>query len=340
MTPDDVRPLPWQIDHWLRVNTQWTQGRLPHSLLLTGPAGVGKRHFARATSARLLCNHGPDEAPACGRCRDCLQLAAGSHPDFRYVGPESPEAPIKIDQIRELSGFLMHTSQRNRVKIVILEPADRLNINAANALLKTLEEPPATSLLLLVSTAPGRLPATVRSRCQRLAFALPPRSEAHAWLSKASPETADTELLLRLARGAPLLAREWADAGLLAQRRALFEAWKALLIGRLAPEAFAESCLEGLLQRNLGWLLDWHRDMIRLKIYGDIEAVNSVDLSRDLLRMAKPLTAIGLFGRLEALERLSRLIDSQTNHSLQLTSWLAGLADIEPSGPFPTVFNE
>ncbi|MFO7642692.1 MAG: DNA polymerase III subunit delta', partial [Candidatus Competibacteraceae bacterium] len=163
--------LPWHEPLWRQFQQSRAAGRLPHALLLAGPAGLGKLAFAKRLARALLCETPDVEGDACGRCRSCRLFQAGSHPDYRMEQPVEEGKAIRIDPIRELCGFLGFTAQYGGYKIALLEPADRLNLNAANSLLKTLEEPPGDCLLLLVTAHPARLPATVRSRCQKVSFA-------------------------------------------------------------------------------------------------------------------------------------------------------------------------
>ena len=122
--------------------------RIPHALLVTGAVGVGKQNFAVAFCQRLLCFKG-SESGACGECKACQLMIAGTHPDIHYVQLEEKSQALKIDQIRELVVALTKTSQISSRHCVIIEPADRLNVNAANALLKLLEEPPGNSVIVL-----------------------------------------------------------------------------------------------------------------------------------------------------------------------------------------------
>ncbi|MDX1655478.1 MAG: DNA polymerase III subunit delta', partial [Candidatus Competibacteraceae bacterium] len=199
--------LPWHQPHWQRLAAGVEAGRLPHALLLSGPSGLGKMLFARQLTQSLLCRQPGENLTFCGKCRGCRLLAAGSHPDITRVEPEEPGKPIKVDRVRQLCAFLGQTARG--YKVALLSPAEAMNPSAANALLKTLEEPPPGSLLLLVTAFPARLPATIRSRCQILAFTPPLRTQALEWLS---PRVAGFQagLLLDLTGNAPLAALEQA----------------------------------------------------------------------------------------------------------------------------------
>ena len=141
-----LAPLPWQISAWQQLHARMENGTLPHALLVCGAAGTGKAHFAQAFAALALCRH-PEKAHACGHCGSCHQLAAAAHPDYHPVTIPEDKTAILVDQIRELSQTLALTSQHNGRKIGLLTPADAMNANAANSLLKTLEEPSAGTLL-------------------------------------------------------------------------------------------------------------------------------------------------------------------------------------------------
>lgn len=213
------KPLPWQHEAWKRVQDTRAAGRLPHAMLLAGPAGVGKRDFARALSASLLCERPAGDGLPCGACRGCAQFAAGTHPNLLWLEREINEKTgkekrdIAMEQLRETMETLTLSSHYGLSRVVVIDPADALNVNGVNALLKTIEEPPPGSHVLLISERPMALAPTLRSRCQTLRFPVPPREAALAWLREAHPSL-DASVALEVASGAPLRAVAEAESGL------------------------------------------------------------------------------------------------------------------------------
>ncbi len=183
--------LPWHRD--LATAMLQQRARWPHALLIAGRRGLGKRalalHFARA----LLCEAPRPDGDACGVCPSCLYVAAGAHPDLRLIEPllfdeegnVTVVDAITVDRIRELTAFTQLSTHRHRAKVAVIAPAEAMNAAAANALLKTLEEPPADTYLMLVSHQSARLPATIISRCRRLPVPEPDVTAAAAWLAGA-----------------------------------------------------------------------------------------------------------------------------------------------------------
>lgn len=316
--------LPWHRDPWRRLMER--RGRLPHALLLTGPEGVGKEAFAVRLVRTLLCQApGPDGEP-CGRCQGCRLSRAGGHPDHVRVEPAEAGKPIKVDQIRALGAFLNFTSQFGGYKIALVVAAERMNINAANSLLKTLEEPPPASLLLLVCSHPAKLPATVRSRCQNLVMGAPDPEQVMPWLTSQVGD-ADPALLLQLAGGAPLNALAYAREGRLARRRESFKGYVDAIRGRADPVRVAESWAKGNVAENLRWLMTWHMDMIRLKMTAAPPRLANPDLREVLQRLADRLPARMLFRRLDDAIRMHELCDTQVNSQLMLEVFLGECAD-------------
>ena len=202
---------PWNEPVWRRLGARMVQ--LPHALLFVGPQGMGKTQVAQHLAQALLCEQTDASGAPCGACKGCYLSVAGNHPDFTLVAPPEPGKNIAVDQIRtlgELAALKPHTAKR---RAIILAPADAMNVFAANSLLKLLEEPPPENYLILVSARPGRLPATIRSRCTRVVFPVPAATDALAWLAPQLPDATAAAELLTVAEGAPVaalsLAEEW-----------------------------------------------------------------------------------------------------------------------------------
>jgi DNA polymerase-3 subunit delta' len=246
-------PLPWQAASWQRLQQLRLRGQLPHALLLGGPPGIGKRRLAQAFGAGLLCEQSV-EGVACGDCKPCHLLAAGAHPDWQRLVPEESGKAIKIDQVRGVVEFVTQTSLLGGWRVVVVEPAEAMNRNAANALLKTLEEPPASAILLLVSDAPGQLLPTIRSRCQQLLLMLPTEADSLAWLAPLAGDAEQAAEALREAGGRPLAARALLDGGGLAQRQRLASELADLLSGRVSVPVLAERWQQSGWEELLAWL--------------------------------------------------------------------------------------
>lgn len=272
------RPLPWQQALWIELTAQILQTRLSHALLLSGPQGVGKRWFARALVAFLLCEQ--RSGYACGRCRSCQQLAVGAHPNASLLGPDGlvglaltatgqheqglvhwqPDAErkrrdISIEAARKLIGQLALASHYGGARTALIDPADALNSNSVNALLKTIEEPPAATHLILIGERPQSLPATLRSRCQRIRFAAPAADAASAWLRTQGAH--DDEQALQAAHGAPLRALDLGKGDALAQQREWAELWTAVGRRRKDPVAAAATIEREAVGEHLRWAWSW-----------------------------------------------------------------------------------
>jgi len=262
---DIEAPLPWHAAGWRRLRQAHAAGRLPHALLVTGPAGVGKRRLVAALSHSLLCARPDAGGLACGQCRECELLAAGTHPDYLEIGPdpESKSDEIRVDAIRRLAESDALTAHRGGYKVIVLDPAQNMNLSAANSLLKTLEEPSPDTLLCLICEQPGRLPATIRSRCQELRVPVPPEPQALAWL-RTHTDSADAETLLRLAYGAPLQALDLERENRLSQRTQAFAGFVAVAGGTRDPVTEAAAWNEHEPAILLDWLYAWVSDLLRL----------------------------------------------------------------------------
>ncbi len=245
--------LPWQEPQWRQVAASRAAGRLAHAILLSGPRGVGKRQFAQRLAASLLCESAGAEV--CGHCRGCQQFIARSHPNLFLLQPEEDKRDISVDAIRELGERLALTAHYGGAKVAVIEPADALNVSGVNALLKTIEEPPANSYLLLLTDRPMLLAPTLRSRCQFLRFGIPPRQQALAWLQSQEPKA--TEATLDAAHGAPLRALELLTDGEIARQEQWRRSMSAIATGQESPLGLASGIDKTGAIRFAEWLLTW-----------------------------------------------------------------------------------
>jgi DNA polymerase-3 subunit delta' len=283
--------FPWQGESWCRL--QQVRERLPHALLFYGPEGIGKTEFAAQFAQALLCEQPDREGHACGACPSCGWFMQYSHPDYRRVRPEAldgdaaadeagldadeeapksakstkaPSKEIKIDQIRALSDFMNISTHRQGRRVILLYPAEALNAAAANALLKTLEEPPADTVFLLVTNSLDRLLPTILSRCRKFPLPMPSHQPALAWLKSQGLNDAENNLAQQ--GGAPIAAMEFAQSN---SHEALDE---------LLPQ-LANPSLEGAikaaerLQKHpildiVAWQQRWLYDLFSFKLSGRI----------------------------------------------------------------------
>ncbi|MFP6558998.1 DNA polymerase III subunit delta' [Paraburkholderia sp. B3] len=286
---------PWQTGDWERL--QQLRSHWPHALLLHGQAGIGKLHFAQHLAKGLLCESPQPNGEPCGSCPACNWFVQGNHPDYRVIVPEAlaaevgpvgaddgdkaadksekgegeeskktrtPSKEIRIEQVRALLDFTAVGSHRGGLRVVVLYPAEALNVAAANALLKTLEEPPSGVVFLLVSARVDRLLPTIISRCRQWPLSTPAPETAEAWL--AAQGVADAKALLAEAGGAPLAALALTRD----ENRTLRDWTLAQLSAGPACDAFA--CGETLQKLPvplvLGWLQRWAYDLLAERTAG------------------------------------------------------------------------
>lgn len=285
-----MKILPWQVEPWRRLINAAQQGRLAHGLLITGPDGVGRQEFARCLAARVLCESPPPDGVACGQCRSCILFQAGNHPDLARVGPEEDSDQIKIESIRSFIDFSHLSSQYGRYKVALIDPADAMNRHAANTLLKTLEEPPAGSLFMLVTHRPALLPATVRSRCQVVELSGSRSPETERWVAeRLGPSQYPASELLFLARGAPLRAVEMAASGSIEKQQEVLRDLQELRRRPFDPVAVAKRWSAIGVEPVLQWLLAFLGEMARLKLQPPADGVGIPSFQRILQPLADEL---------------------------------------------------
>lgn len=340
------RPCPWHdapyADLWQRV-----ESNLPHALLLTGETGIGKRRFADAFAAALLCQS-PQGGFACGNCKSCLLVKAGTHPDLLLVTPEAlregatesegdgessskkkkPSAEIRVDDVRAVIAFAAQTAQFSGRRVVVIDPAHTMNVNAANALLKTLEEPGAGLTLLLVTDAPASLPATIRSRCQRVRLPGPAHGEAQAWLASLVGDAAKAGELLAAAGNPTRALLLVDDDDWVTQRKTLAGLLVDALTGAASPVRFAEAAAkarkvadEGAAASEpllLDWLPSFLTDAVLLAEGAAPERLRNADIAPLLRRLVEARTTQPLFLLVDDIARMRQQMQAASGLNRQL----------------------
>ena len=326
--------LPWLEGAQQRLRASLAANRLPHSLLLLSTPGLGAEQLANWISALVLCESLGSRP--CGVCASCLLLRSDSHPDSYIVRLEEDAQQIKVDQVRGLIESLSLKSYRGGYKVGVIEGAEALNVNGANAFLKTLEEPTANTVLIMIARPSHRLPATIASRCLRLTLTPPPAEAAIAWLearARASPKAgseaaaapADAQswdAALSLAGGAPLLALELNSPEIAALDEDMRESLKQLATGSVDVTLLADRWMRSNPGLRITWLENWITRRVRAALGGGTsrQSAEPVRLPAALL---KPKIR-ALFELLDAARELRRLASTGMNQQLALEALLLG----------------
>jgi DNA polymerase-3 subunit delta' len=316
-------PYPWQQTPWQQLQQARQAGQLPHAVLLHGPAGIGKQDFALAAVHSLLCEQPGPADQACGQCKACQLLKCDNHPDFIHIQPEETGKAIKIDQIRELIRQMGLSAHFGGYRVVLISQAEQMNLAAANSLLKTLEEPQPNTLIMLVSSQLSRLPATIRSRCQMLRFAMPARAMAQGWLETQLGEQEQAGVLLNAANGAPMLAIQMAENDILGTRRQLLDDLLALWSGQKQALAVAADWSKMSEISPMLCLYHWLCDLIRAKAAGGQFTVDQ-NCSRLLQSQTETIDLGKLFQLHDQVNEALRLQQTSANGLLLLEAVLLG----------------
>jgi len=255
-------------------------GRLHHAYLFVGPEGVGKRTVALALARALHCDEAPNDF--CGGCAACARIQNGNHPDVRVVEILAGKKEISIQQVREVEKELNFRSFSGKRKIAIIDPATWMNLSAQNALLKTLEEPPQDSLLILIAANAGGLLPTLRSRCLRLPFGPLARDAVAGFLiTNKGIDKEEARFLAAVSMGSLGAALRLDKEEFLERRRSWAEKVSSLTSGNYraaseAAEAIASNKEEA--RQFLEWAETWYRDLLIYAVTGSSAETVNVDL--------------------------------------------------------------
>jgi DNA polymerase-3 subunit delta' len=326
---------PWQENQWQYL-LQLKQ-RMPHALLLHGSAGIGKLALAHEYAQASLCESPQENGHACGTCKACNWYAQGSHPDFRLLEPESlTEQPgaeekqsskksstiISVAQVRELADFVNLSTHRHGMRVILIHPAETMNPQAANSLLKILEEPAPNTLFILISHQSQRLLPTVRSRCHKIEFPLPANDVALRWLE--GQGVVESAACLAQAGRAPLRALALNDTEYQSQRKAFLgeianpEKLEALVVA----EKNAKTGLPDIVE----WLQKWTHDLTRLKMGASIQY--QPDWETSLRGLEKKVNLSRLLDFQRELLTVRRALHHPLNSQLVLEKLLLNYSNI------------
>lgn len=313
--------MPWHLALWHQLTRLADSGRMPHALLIHGAHGLGKQSLAEALIARTLCAKPEDQA--CGHCHSCRMLASGYHPDLLRVGPEEGKRQIRIDPIREVNRFVSQTAQQGGYRVIVISPAEAMNIAAANALLKSLEEPGDKTLFILLSDVPSRMLPTIRSRCQQWSLPSVAFEACRGWLIEKLNSADEAYFWWQVAGGLPLLAVELAAPEERALRHQIHDSFEQLVRGA-EPVSEAARLDRQAIDAILWYGIAWLEDLIRLGLSGEAEVLHNPDLEPLYRQAVKNGRVQDWFRLLDYAREQRRLlaVGANPNPQLVLEAWL------------------
>jgi len=309
--------LPWHQAHWSNIVRARRSDRLAHGILLKEPAGAGAYEFAQYLGGSLLCLNPHDDYSPCGTCKSCSLYAAGNHTDLQLIQPEEQGRQIKVEQIRALIDNILLKSQYEGYKIAIIKPADALNRSAANTLLKTLEEPPPLSVLILVTQRPERLPVTIRSRCQQITFQPDFTELSRTWLTAKTNDAKLADELLVLAKGAPLAALYMYENGTIEKQDTMLDELAGLSKLCVDPVKAAKHWNDMGAEQVMLWILRTMTDLIKLRADNTADILSQSGAWHRLQKLTNRLDLYKLMTCYDLLMRNYRLCTGQISYDAQ-----------------------
>lgn len=321
--------VPWLSGCWQHLCQLHQSKRLPHALIVHGTRGCGKARFATAFAHFLLC-HQPHGDQPCGHCRGCELNAVNGHPDLYRLQPEEAGKPIKVDQIRALTDFIFSTAQQGGYRVVVIDPTDAMNVAAANALLKMLEEPGRNTVLMLLTDRIGQVMPTIKSRCQRVECPLPSEAEAVAFVQQALSLDEDAARnILRINNGAPMAALAYESLGMASWRTELIKGLADVLKKRRTVVDVAQSWQKADLEVMLAWFYGLLVDIARARLT-ESEALRQEDAFNMLLAVTRKCNTHRLFQLADIVrdERKGLMLRQNSNKQMLLERLLLEWASI------------
>lgn len=306
-----LQEIPWNNHVWQNLMERYRGSGLPHASLFLGNEGTGKRPLAYKLAKFLLCQSTEkqltDNQIFCDQCHSCKLMDAGSHPDYFICDQEAKGKQIKVDAVRALNEFLAKTPQISACQVVQIYPIEALNINASNALLKTLEEPSGESYLLLMAERLGAVLPTIRSRTQRINIHTPIKSASLAWLSSKLPGTPEEDLVQALHQCAdgPLKAEAWLRAGLLTQNSAYIGLMQGWLGSQQQLQDISKELSKFELAETINWWIRLSLDIMKLGMGGGAQHLSHPQQSQWLSELAATVSRLKLLTLQHKLQEIA-----------------------------------
>jgi DNA polymerase-3 subunit delta' len=320
MMNDIQQSMAWLQPSWTQLSNYIDQNRIPQALLIIGNKGLGKQQLAEYFSQSLMCSSPLSEGGYCGKCQSCTLFQAKTHPDYIFIAPEETGKVIGIDVVRQLTVKLSLKPQYESYRLVVINPADSLNNASANAFLKYLEEPTERTCLILITDRPSKLPATIRSRCQKLLVSVSDEAAVKTWLTQQGV-VEDVDLLLKVSQGSPLLAKRLSEGSALNIRADCFKQWQkvAKLEDNFVIIAEQWNKLDkAVMDLLLIWLISWVGDLIKIGHHLQAVDIVNLDLKTSLQEMVEKLDLKKLYKHYDFLLLSRQRLDTQLNKQLMI----------------------
>jgi DNA polymerase-3 subunit delta' len=320
-----LQNIPWNSDLWQGLVKRYHGSGLPHASLILGNEGTGRRSLAFKLAKFLLCQASDKKTAQsnsyCGQCHSCKLMDAGSHPDYFICDQEAKGKQIKVDTVRKLNDFMSKTPQISACQVVQIYPLEAMNLNASNALLKTLEEPSGESYLLLIAERLGTVLPTIRSRTQRINLHPPKSEKALEWLSERLPNTSseDLALALRQCAGGPLKAEQWLRGGLLVQDAAYISLMQKWLSGQQQLQDVSKALAKYDLPDTINWWTSLSLDIMKLGMGAHVMQISHSQQGEWIAQLVATVSKIKLLTLQMKLQEIAgRLAAGQGNYNASL----------------------
>jgi DNA polymerase-3 subunit delta' len=320
MSDSIISDYPWHQNSWDKIVSARDKNHLPHALLISGMDGTGKVDFAKKLVTSLLCT-APINNQACQNCRSCKTYHSGANPDYMQIELLEGKQQISVDQIRKLTEFISYTRSFEAYRVILLHPVERMNNNAANSLLKSLEEPASNTVIILVAKNLSGILPTIKSRCQLLALPSPNNDQALAWINQQSTSNNPQEIL-DMANGQPLTAINISDEDI-QSRGALATDLLSICTEQKVVTEVAKTWEKFDHETLLNWQISWVQNFIKNNTLANKETISNQDtLTSKLTELSDTLSSTSQWSLYQQLIKQKQYIHTSVNSLLFVETML------------------